>query len=80
MNAIELASDAVGGLPKLVGLLGCSYQQAYQWKTGERPVPPHFCPAIVEVSRGAVTLQQLRPDDWQRIWPQSAATEVKAAA
>lgn len=48
-----------------------------QWKTGIRPIPIERCVAIEQATSGAVTRQDLRPDDWMKIWPELA--EKKAA-
>jgi DNA-binding transcriptional regulator YdaS (Cro superfamily) len=45
-----------------------------QWKLG-RPIPVERCPQIEKVTNGMVTRKDLRPDDWQKIWP-----ELDAAA
>lgn len=43
-----------------------------QWAHGCKPVPPTRCTAIEKVTGGAVTRRDLRPDDWQEIWPELA--------
>jgi DNA-binding transcriptional regulator YdaS (Cro superfamily) len=43
-----------------------------QWKTGVRPVPIRRCLAIERTTNGAVTRRDLRPDDWESIWPELA--------
>ncbi|THF64344.1 transcriptional regulator [Pseudothauera rhizosphaerae] len=42
-----------------------------QW-SGVRPVPPVRAVAIERATGGAVTRRDLRPDDWQKIWPELA--------
>lgn len=37
-----------------------------------RPVPPKQCVRIERVTQGAVTRRELRPDDWEEIWPEAA--------
>jgi DNA-binding transcriptional regulator YdaS (Cro superfamily) len=46
-----------------------------QWRTGARPIPIERCPQIEQATNGEVTRKDLRPDDWQTIWP-----ELDAAA
>jgi DNA-binding transcriptional regulator YdaS (Cro superfamily) len=41
----------------------------YQWLNELRPVAPKHCPAIEAATGGKVTRKELRPDDWQDIWP-----------
>lgn len=45
-----------------------SYQVIQQWR--ENGVPVEHCSAIEMATNGGVTRQELRPDDWQRIWPE----------
>lgn len=37
---------------------------------GYRPCSPELAVLIEAKSRKTVTRQELRPDDWQRIWPE----------
>lgn len=37
---------------------------------GQRKAGEKLCVAIERESRGAVTRRDLRPDDWQEIWPE----------
>lgn len=69
-TAIAAAIDLLGGPTAAAKQLGAtSYQTVQQWReTGS--VPPRYCPAIEELLNGAVTRRDLRPDDWQDIWPE----------
>lgn len=72
----------VGGLTSLAKLLGVSAPTVHEWKTNKRPVPVLRCVSISKATNGAVTLQDLRPDDWQKIWPelaQAPANQVQVA-
>jgi len=51
--------------------IGVSNAMLYQFEMGIRPVPAKHCPAIERATAGKVTRQDLRPADWQRIWPES---------
>lgn len=42
------------------------------WANGNRPVPIDRCVAIERATNGAVTRKDLRPDNWQSIWPELA--------
>lgn len=48
-------------------------------RTG-RPVPPKQCVRIEQLTRGAVTRRELRPDDWREIWPELDAAIAADAA
>ena len=51
------------------------------WINGNRPVPIHRCASIEAATSGAVTRQDLRPDDWHLIWPDLVApTEAQEPA
>ncbi len=49
---------------------GLSVQVVSGWATGSRPVPIIRCVEIEELTGGAVTRKQLRPDDWWQTWPE----------
>lgn len=56
-NALALSCDtSVGYLRK-----ACS--------TGQK-LGPAICVALERSTRGAITRQMLRPDDWAKIWPE----------
>lgn len=48
-----------------------------QWASGRRGVPIEHCALIEKATAGAVRRQDLRPSDWQQIWPELAGGEVK---
>ena len=52
--------------------VGVSPALVYQWRTAKRPVPIEHCAAIEHATSGEVSRRDLRPDDWQRIWPELA--------
>lgn len=37
--------------------------------SGEKAIPAEHCKAIERLSGGLVTVQEMRPDDWQKYWP-----------
>lgn len=53
-------------------LLKVNPDQIRQWrhKYDNRQPSPESCVAIEQATKGAVTRQDLRPDDWPRIWPE----------
>lgn len=56
----------------LARLISVPAQLMWQWARGKRPVPIERCVAIERATDGAVTRQDLRPDDWRDIWPELA--------
>lgn len=49
--------------------------QIRQWQHGyaDRKPSPEYCVAIEQATDGCVTRQDLRPEDWQAIWPELTA-------
>jgi DNA-binding transcriptional regulator YdaS (Cro superfamily) len=43
------------------------------WKARGTVIEPVHCSEIERLTGGAVTRQELHPDDWQVIWPELAA-------
>lgn len=57
------------GLTGLARAVGVKPPTVSQWADGRRPIPICRCVSIEQVTKGVVTRQELRPDDWQLIWP-----------
>ena len=77
---IERACDAVKGQAKLARLIGVSPANVNQWVTGNRPVPIERCVAIERATGGLVTRKDLRPQDWESIWPELADVSPQPVA
>lgn len=58
--------------------IGVSPALLYQWRVGLRPVTIGRCLDIERATAGQVTRRDLRPDDWQRIWPELAPVQEAA--
>lgn len=58
----------------LAAHLGLRAPTVAEWVSGERPVPVVYALRIEVFTGGAVTRQDLRPADWQRIWPELGET------
>ena len=67
-HPVDRAADAVGGTSNLAAALGVSIQAISNWK--DRGVPIERCVAIEQITKTAVTRRDLRPQDWQAIWPE----------
>lgn len=74
MNLKE-AIDASGGVTAVAASLLVSPQRLNNWV--ERGVPVDRCAAVEAAVNGLVTRADLRPEDWQAIWPE--LVEAKAA-
>lgn len=67
---VRAACEHAGGLHSLARLLGVAAPVVHRWATGERAVPIIRCVEIEKATNGKITRQQLRPDDWDQIWPE----------
>lgn len=56
------------GLVHTARRVGVTPQRLHNWIS--RGVPIEKCAVVERVTRGAVTRQDLRPNDWQVIWPE----------
>ncbi len=70
--AVEEAARIVGGKSRLATILGIKPPTVHQWLKLERPIPPERCVQIERATGGVVSRRDLRPNDWQRIWPELA--------
>lgn len=75
MNLSEyLKSRPRGELIALSREIKAHVPDVSRWASGERPIPAHRAAAIEQATKGRVTRQEMRPNDWQRIWPELAET------
>jgi DNA-binding transcriptional regulator YdaS (Cro superfamily) len=58
--------------------IGVTAPVVSDWSTGKKAVPIGRCVAIERATDGAVTRRDLRPHDWQEIWPELAASPANA--
>jgi DNA-binding transcriptional regulator YdaS (Cro superfamily) len=56
----------------LAQALKVSQPTVSDWSTGKKPVPVERCAQLERATGGVVTRKDLRPDDWQEIWPELA--------
>jgi len=80
MSAIQQAVSWAGSPSRLAELLGVTPAAISEWTSGRRPVSVRRCVQIESITGGAVTRQELRPDDWPRIWPELAEKHPERAA
>jgi DNA-binding transcriptional regulator YdaS (Cro superfamily) len=72
---IERAIAIAGSQSKLADAIGVTQQTISNWLKGGAIKAEH-CSAMERFTQGAVTRVQLRPNDWQGIWPELAAVGV----
>ncbi|WP_196856755.1 MULTISPECIES: YdaS family helix-turn-helix protein [unclassified Janthinobacterium] len=49
----------------------------HQWIKSIRPIPIRYCASIESLTAGQVTRQELRPDDWNLIWPDLPNAQIE---
>ncbi len=75
MTLIEFITTSKRGSGiALAKTLQVSQPTVSDWCTGKKRVPVERCASIERATNGAVTRKDLRPDDWQEIWPELATT------
>lgn len=80
MTLSEYLKAERGRLASLARAIGAPISNTSEWASGRRPVPIERCADIERITNGAVTRRDLRPDDWQRIWPELAQQEQQGVA
>lgn len=50
--------------------------QVAGWISGDKPVPVRHMAAIEVFTGAQVTRQEMRPDDWQDIWPELVSADA----
>lgn len=73
MNPIQKSISIVGSASALARSIGVTPQAVCFWRDGLRGIPAERCAAIERATGGQVTRKDLRPNDWQEIWPELAA-------
>ena len=71
MNSLRKAIAIAGSQRKIAEACMTRQSTVAQWVKRES-VPAKYCASIEQATDGAVTRQDLRPKDWQRIWPELA--------
>ena len=77
ISAIHRAVRLMGSQLNLARQLQVTPVTVNQWlrpagAKNARPIPPKQCVRIEQVTGGAVTRKDLRPDDYREIWPELA--------
>ena len=72
-HPIEKAAEIAGSEKALADWFGVTKAAVWQWKQEGRWTPIEHCPEIERRTGGAVTRRDLRPNDWQQIWPELVA-------
>lgn len=75
MNALDNAISAADGVGKLAAAIGVGQSTVSNWRA-RGSIPVEHCAAIEAATHGVVTRRELRPGDWQRIWPELAQAKA----
>lgn len=73
VHPIQKAAHVHGSQASLASALKVSRGALNQWMKPDREVPIIHCATIERLCAGKVTRKDLRPNDWQEIWPELAA-------
>ena len=68
-----------GNLADVARAIGAPSGNVSEWASGSRNTPAKFGAAIERATGGQVTRKDLRPDDWQDIWPELAQPTTQEA-
>lgn len=79
MKQLDKAIEIVGGVGKLAAAVGVVQGAVSNWRMRGSAVPVEHCATIEIATNGAVTRRDLRPDDWQKIWPELAKAQPHQA-
>jgi DNA-binding transcriptional regulator YdaS (Cro superfamily) len=70
-----LAAAPRGAGIALARAMGVNPVMVSQWANGAKQVPLERCVDMERATNGAVGRRDLRPNDWQRFWPELIGTE-----
>lgn len=81
MNAFAAAMQqpSAPSLADVARALKVSPATVHQWRSGARPVPVARCAEVEKLFDHAITRRDLRPRDWQQIWPELAAASESSS-
>lgn len=80
MNPLDRAIYEARGVGKLARAINVGQSVVSNWRSRGTVVPAEHCAAIENATGKVVTRQDLRPDDWPRIWPELVAPTPANAA
>jgi DNA-binding transcriptional regulator YdaS (Cro superfamily) len=73
MDLKTYIQDERGNASALAETLGIPLSYLSQMASGNRAITPERASAIERATNGVISRRDLRPDDWQAIWPELAA-------
>ena len=79
MNFKDWVNGQRGRSLAVAHALGVTPPVVSDWVTGKKGVPLERCVQIERATNGEVTRRELRPDDWQDIWPELTQSHANTA-
>lgn len=79
MNFKDWVNGQRGRSLAIAQALGVTPPVVSDWVTGKKGVPLERCVQIERATNGEVRRQELRPDDYQDIWPELAQAPAHSA-
>ena len=76
MTLLEYVKTGRGKQAGLAKAIGVSPSFIWQIVKGLKPAPLELCAEIERATNGFVTRIDLRPNDWQQIWPELCSDTV----
>lgn len=75
-----LEKEGHGAATRLAREISGHVNDVVQWSMEKKEVPVRRAVAVERATGGAVTRQDLRPNDWHEIWPELATPEQGVSA
>jgi DNA-binding transcriptional regulator YdaS (Cro superfamily) len=72
MKLREYLDQERGRLASLAKAIDAYPPDVSRWADGKRPIPFHYGAPIEVATGGAVTRQEMFPEDWEKHWPELA--------
>lgn len=79
MNPLDIAITEAGGVGRLALALKVGQSTVSNWRKRGTIPSAEYCAGIEAATGGRVTRQDLRPDDWQAIWPELTPAHTQTA-
>ena len=70
MNLSQYLTQERGRQAALAKAIGAYAPDVSRWADGSRPIPFHFGAQIEVATGGAVTRQEMFPEEWKKLWPE----------
>ncbi len=80
MDLLSFINAKRGNASALAEKMGVSLSYLSQMAAGTSAISPERCVLIEQETSMQVTRRDLRPDDWDRIWPELIAAKPRKVA